>query len=327
MSSERPLRTRPGVQRTAVQLGAFAQPGEAVTMTVGRRSRRLAVVRHREGQAVGRVADGHDCGRRRGVLERIGECFLDDSKRAQSHSRGKLSWLALHDELDMQAARAHTPGEFLEVSETSRWPEVGGLVVAEQAEQPAKLGQGITTSLLHCLQDGLRGAGVGVHQCACGAGVEDHDGHAMGDEVMQLTSQSRSLLDPSQTSLLLTLSRELDREPFEERVARAQRPDADACAPRDQEQRIEARVGADVRIAGLVIESVLDQEDSSRHGDREQAGCPLLMRADRVRREQHRCERRVGELRDTSRIGPFDREYDDGDREEEARLALTDEQR
>ena len=76
----------------AKQRDAFVHPDEPVPdrCSVSTRGRAVAVVDNRDDDLVGGVIQRHVNGRRRsGVLERVGQSFLDDSIRGQSNRSGQ----------------------------------------------------------------------------------------------------------------------------------------------------------------------------------------------------------------------------------------------
>jgi hypothetical protein len=155
----------------------------------------LAVIDDLDLKIGGRVAQRHAgvCGT--GVLEGVGERFLNDPKRGDVHAGRQIERLALDGQLDRKPGRGEACQQLVDASQARLWSK-GQLrvVLTQHSEQAAHLGQRLLPGALNLIERpaGLNGAGGQFAPAA--ARLQHHDADGVRDDVMQLPRDSRALL-------------------------------------------------------------------------------------------------------------------------------------
>jgi hypothetical protein len=144
------------------------------------------------------VGHGHDGLREAGVLEHVGECFLDDAiggdvEAARQGARGG----SVDAQHDGQAGAAHAGDEGVDARQArpcgagARTFEVG----IEQVEQAGEFRQRGPAGDLHGM-DGLpAGWRIQGDDLFGGAGLEDHQADAVRDAVVQFARDAGAFLE------------------------------------------------------------------------------------------------------------------------------------
>jgi hypothetical protein len=129
------------------------------------------------------------------VLAHVGQPFLHDAVDREPEALVHRHRPTLGPERRAHAAPADEPRHVRETGlRVERWRAGRGVVDAEQAEQPAQLGQRLPAVLLDLLQ-GL-GGGCVVGQVAALRGGLHHDRRdVVGDHVVQLPRDAAALLE------------------------------------------------------------------------------------------------------------------------------------
>ena len=173
---------------------SLAHAHEPVTCVV-RFPRALSVVGDLELELPTRVADDHAGVRRPGVLEDVGESLLNDPVGRNRHPWGKRDLRTLDVELDWNPCLAHLRHQLIELGQRGL-RRMGGRLVGDtqHPQQASHLRERLAAGLLDRLQC-LRGDRLPASQRhPLGPGLDDHHAHAVGENVVQLAGDSRSLL-------------------------------------------------------------------------------------------------------------------------------------
>jgi hypothetical protein len=158
------------------------------------------------------VADGHARMRRAGVLERVRQRLLDDAVRRQVDPRRDRARLALDPQFHGHAGLANLVDEVPEVAQAGLRRERELVVgAAQHAEQAAHLRHRGAAGRLDRRQDVGRPGPLVAERAALGARLHDHDREVVGDDVVELARDPRSLLGDRQPGLVLALLLKLDR--------------------------------------------------------------------------------------------------------------------
>ena len=149
-----------------------------------------------------------------GVLDRVGQSFLDDPIRGQVHTGRQTADGTLYREFDRQAGGANLVDEPLDFAQTGLRSHAL-IVGAQHLEHTAHLRQRGPTRHLHGLQRALCRVRILVGDPPRGRGLDDHDADVVGDDVMQLAGYAGTLLGHGLGRFLLPLMLQLGRPVLE----------------------------------------------------------------------------------------------------------------
>src|SRR3954470_22139345 len=154
-----------------------------------------AVVVDLEPQRLGFVDDDDPCGRGAGVLERVGERFLDDAIGRELDAGRQRLGFAVDDEVGGQAGPPQLFGERREVGQAGLGCERGRALwlLVHDADEATHVGQRLVAGLLDDQQRLARAARVDVEQQARRPALNGHDGHAVRDHVVQVAGDAGPL--------------------------------------------------------------------------------------------------------------------------------------
>jgi hypothetical protein len=172
------------------------------------------------------VVDAHDRARGGRVAHDVDERLLDDAKGGGVDAGRQVEGVAAHVELDRQPGRAHALHERPDPLQRGLRRQRELLVAAPQdAEQAAQLPERLSAGLLDRGDGGAGARGVGRHGALGGRGLDEHDRHVVGDDVVQLARDPGALAQDrrrlARGAVALDLARLLVQASVE-RVARAQ---------------------------------------------------------------------------------------------------------
>src|SRR5262249_37241668 len=177
------VRVTPRLDDTSIDGGTLGHARDPPT-PAGDRAVATAGVGDVDRDAVRVVAEPYGGGGvRTGMLDRIGERLLHDPVHGELDTGGQVPWGAVGPEDDGQPDGPYPVDQLAEITESGQRTQLRHVVVAQQAEQPAQLTQGLTAGdghLLHRLLGVPGGFGNGVPGAV---GEPDHDGEVVRDDV------------------------------------------------------------------------------------------------------------------------------------------------
>src|SRR4051794_19420550 len=206
MDAKAPAAPASGLQLAAVEAHTLAHADQAVPCVPGARRRPRPTVGDLELQRVLRPCDAHAGGRLAGVLERVGEALLHDAEGSEVKPGGQLAALPLLVQRNREPGVARALDELADAAHARLRRAAGGLprlLVVQDTEQPAHLGQRLAPRPLDLLRGGDRALRVAVEDPAGTAGLYDHDADAVGDHVVHLARDAAALLGRGSLDLLL----------------------------------------------------------------------------------------------------------------------------
>jgi hypothetical protein len=136
-----------------------------------------AVIEDLDAELVGSAADLDPGARARpGVLERVGQSFLDDAIGGEVDALWQLVRFTFDRQLHRQAGLAHLVDEAVDLAEAGLRPEVFGLALfgSQDAQQAFDIGQRLTSRGLYRGQRVARRSGLLVEDALRGARLQ-HD--------------------------------------------------------------------------------------------------------------------------------------------------------
>ena len=199
-------------------------------------------------RAVAEVEQDAGAGPVAAVLADVGQRLLHDAVRGQLHAAGQRPGLPRHLEPYGQARAAHLVDEVGELVDAGLRHVLAARVVAgaQQAEQPAHLGQRLPAGAGDGLQRLLGLVGRGVQDVRGAVRLDDHHRHVVGDHVVQLAGDPGPFGGDRGLGLRLALPVQPGRPLLQLRVVRppGAQPVADHPGQREdhrQEERLEQR--------------------------------------------------------------------------------------
>jgi hypothetical protein len=163
-----------------------------------------AVVDHLDLDPAGGVADRDPGGGRPGVPDHVGQRLLDDPVGRQVEPGRQLGRRPLDPDLDPHPGPGHLGGQGLDLGQAGRRGQAadGPILLAEHAQQPPHLDQGLAAGRLHRDQRLARLLGLAVEHVDPDPGLHG-DAHAVGDHVMELAGDPQPLLGDRPAGQLL----------------------------------------------------------------------------------------------------------------------------
>ena len=139
------------------------------------------------------------------MLDHVRERLLHDPVGGELESRGERPRIALDRERHLEAARANLLGEFGDLAQAGlRRARGRGRVGAEDAEQPAHLGQRLAARGRDRVEHGRRRVRR-IDAASQRPGLHDHQTDVVGDHVVQLARDAGALVDRGLGGELLAL--------------------------------------------------------------------------------------------------------------------------
>jgi hypothetical protein len=255
------------------------------------------------------VVDAHDRARGGRVAHDVDERLLDDAKGGGVDAGRQVEGVAAHVELDRQPGRAHALHERPDPLQRGLRRQRELLVAAPQdAEQAAQLPERLSAGLLDRGDGGAGARGVGRHGALGGRGLDEHDRHVVGDDVVQLARDPGALAQDrrrlARGAVALDLARLLVQASVE-RVARAQH----AAGERRDADRHDRHPGDAARhVAGHALE----HRGRREHADRGDAADHEIARGrpqtDQEDADHAQEDRDLGGVEQASAYGRLDHE-------------------
>jgi hypothetical protein len=182
------------VDRASHQRHALPQAREPVA-SAAVAGLRAAVVRDLELERVLLPPDGDPGASRACVAERVRQRLLDDPIRGEVDARRQLPRLAFDLELHRKASLANGPDEHVDGAHRGLRRELGHrALLAEQADEPAHLGERLAPRRLDHLERLPFSLLIGTQEAAHRTRLNGHDGDGVRHDVVQLARDPAALL-------------------------------------------------------------------------------------------------------------------------------------
>ena len=241
--SHRPPAVQPRIRPGTGRLAPASRPDPVRSTAPGCAGGPVAVVGHLDLDIIRSIADDHRDPRWTGMAQRVGERLLDDSVGGDVDPRRERTGSPSTRRSTGRPARAHLVDQRLDVGETRLGHHrlLLAVIAAQDAEQPADLGERLAAGRLDRFERRPCGLGLAVEHPAPRRGLDDHDADAVGDDVVQLARDPCPLLRHRAPGLLFALPLELIRpllqldhldRPAAERIAH--QPESDEEAQHEQ---------------------------------------------------------------------------------------------
>jgi hypothetical protein len=224
------------------------------------------------------------------MLERVGQCFLDDAVGGTVDCGGERFRVSERLQPHGQAGPPHGLEQPVDVGEpgmrSERRPAVGGV---EQAEQPRKLVERFPADVLNRAQGLACPLGRAVEHLIGGAGLQRHDADRVRHGVVQLARHAGAFVQHGEPCSRVALARKPLREDAEFLGLTPVNRDRASGGQRDAEDRHRKQHVRGVSARGDKRDERRDSERERRH---EYSLAAIGRRGRRVRDQQEACDHR-----------------------------------